>query len=136
MKAIVSILCWILTAFCVVFPFVYTHSDQDKKEVKISHILVETQEKAQTVKDEIKNGKSFEDAAGEYSQCESKEKQGDIGYNMRNRLDKNFEKVAFAQNLKEVSEPVQTEEGWHLIKIYDVKYFSDKESFIQKKVVK
>ncbi len=136
MKKIVILLCWILTIFCAVFPFIYTHSDQDKKEIKISHILVETQEQAQTVKDEIKNGKSFEDAATEYSQCESKDQQGDLGYNMRNRLNRDFETAAFAQNLKEVSEPVKTTEGWHLIKIYDIKYFSDKESFIQKKFVR
>lgn len=136
MKKIVILFCWILTVFCVVFPFLYTHSNQDKKEVKISHILVETQEQADSIKEEIKNGKSFEDAAIEYSQCDSKENKGDIGYNMRNRLDKNFEKAAFTQDLKEISEPIQSQHGWHLIKIYDIKYFSDKESFEQKKVIR
>ena len=133
MKVVLNILCWILVVFCMYFPFAYFHKDMDKKEVKISHILVETQEKALDLQKEIKEGKSFEELAEKHSLCPSKEKKGDIGYNMRGRLLPEFETAAFKLNNKEISEPVKTEEGWHLIKIYDIKYFSDKENFIQKK---
>lgn len=133
MKVVLNILCWILAIFCIYFPFSYFHKDMDKKEVKISHILVETQEKALDLQKEIKEGKSFEELAEKHSLCPSKEKKGDIGYNMKGRLLPEFETAAFKLNNKEISEPVKTEEGWHLIKIYDIKYFSDKENFIQKK---
>ncbi len=133
MKVVLNILCWILTFICIYFPFAYFHKDMDKKEVKISHILVETQEKAIDIQQEIKEGKSFEELAEKHSLCPSKENKGDIGYNMRGRLLPEFEKAAFKLNNKEVSEPVKTQEGWHLVKIYDIKYFSDKENFIQKK---
>ena len=133
MKVVINILCWILVVFCIYFPFSYFHKDMDKKEVKISHILVETQEKALDIQKEIKEGKSFEELAEKHSLCPSKKRKGDIGYNMRGRLYPEFEKTAFKLNRKEVSDPVKTEEGWHLIKIYDIKYFSDKENFIQKK---
>ena len=133
MKVVINILCWILVVFCIYFPFSYFHKDMDKKEIKISHILVETQEKALDLQKEIKEGKSFEELAEKHSLCPSKENKGDIGYNMRGRLLPEFETAAFKLDNKEISEPVKTEEGWHLIKIYDIKYFSDKENFIQKK---
>ncbi len=133
MKVVLNILCCILTFLCIYFPFAYFHKDMDKKEVKISHILVETQEKALNIQKELKDGKSFEELAKQYSLCPSKEQNGDIGYNMRGRLLPEFEKVAFKLNNKEVSEPVKTQKGWHLVKIYDIRYFSDKKNFIQKK---
>ncbi len=133
MKVVLNILCLILVVFCMYFPFAYFHKDMDKKEVKISHILVETKEKALDLQKEIKEGKSFEELAEKYSLCPSKENKGDIGYNMRGRLLPEFEKKAFKINKNEISEPLKTKEGWHLIKIYDIKYFSDAENFIKQK---
>ncbi len=132
MKIILSVFCWLLAVFCIYFPFSYFHKDMDKKEIKISHILVNTQEEALNIKKEIDNGKSFEDMAEKYSLCPSKKQKGDIGYNMRGRLIPEFENAAFKQPLKKVSVPVHTHEGWHLIKIYEVKYFSDKENFLRR----
>ncbi len=129
MKIIVSLLCWLLTAFCVWFPFAYFHSDMDKKEVRISNILVDTEEEALEIKQLIADGKSFEEMAQERSTCESREQKGDIGYNERGRLLPEFEKAAFKLKKRVVSDPVQTEVGWHLIKIYDIKYYSDRENF-------
>lgn len=133
MKVVINILCWILVAFCIVFPSSYFHKELDKKEVKVSHILVETQETAQNIHTEIMQGKNFEELAQQHSLCPSKDQKGDIGYNMRGKLIPEFEKAAFKLNKQEMSEPVQTEEGWHIIKVYDVKYYSDKENFEQKK---
>ena len=133
MKVVLNILCWILVAFCIYFPFAYFHKDMDKKEVKISHILVDKQEKAQNIKNELKAGKTFEELAEQNSLCPSKKQKGDIGYNMRGKLLPELEKTAFQLNNKEISEPIKTKEGWHIVKIYDIKYFSDAENFIQKK---
>ena len=67
--------------------------------------------------------------AEKYSKCDSKKDKGDIGNNMRGRLVPEYEKVAYNADLKEVSEPVKSEYGWHLIKVTEIKHFSDKENF-------
>ncbi len=130
MKIILNILCWILIIYGFYFPFSYFHKEADKMEVKISHILVNTQDEAINIRKEItENHKSFEQMAKEHSLCKSKDRDGDIGYNMRGRLFKEFEEAAFKLKNYEISQPVKTQAGWHLIKIYDTKYFSDKENF-------
>lgn len=132
MKVVLNILCWILVALCVYFPFAYFHSEMDKQEVKISHILVNTKEEATDLKAKINKEKTFEELAEQYSLCESKADKGNIGYNMRGRLLPEFEKSAFSLDENVISEPVQTQEGWHLIKITDIKYFSDKDNLTRK----
>lgn len=130
MKTILKIVCFIFAAVCCVFPFVYTHSEMDKKEVKISHILVNTQEEAEKARQEIVDGARFEDMVEKYSICESKAQRGSLGYNIKNgTLLKDFTDAAFKLNKFELSEPVQTSAGWHLIKIYDIRYFSDRDNF-------
>lgn len=130
MKLILNIFCWILVAFCIYFPFTYFNSEMNKKELRISHILVDSEQKALEIrKDIIDKKKSFENAAKEYSLCESKENKGDIGYNIRGQLFEELEKAALKSDRNKVSEPIQTEAGWHLIKVTDIKYFSDKENF-------
>ena len=130
MKVVLNILCWILVAICCYFPFSYPHSEMDRQEVKISHILVNTEEEAINFKKEIDEKKqTFEEIAEKYSLCESKKEKGDIGFNMRGRLIPEFEKAAFSLEANKVSEPVKTSEGWHLIKVTDVKHYSDKENF-------
>lgn len=130
MKVVLNIICWVLALLCCYFPFAYHHSEMDKMELKISHILVDTQEEILNIRKDIVDKKaSFEQMAEQYSKCESKAQKGDVGYNMRGKLIKEFEDAAFKLKLRELSEPVKTKEGWHLIKVYDIKYFSDKENF-------
>ncbi len=88
------------------------------KEVRASHILVKTEDEAKNLLEEIKGGKSFADAAKEYSLCPSGHDGGDLGFFKRGVMVKPFEDAAF--NLKKVgdiSEPVQTQFGWHLIQM-------------------
>lgn len=130
MKIVLNILCLICTAFCFVFPFTYFHSDMDKQETRVSHILVDTKEKAEEIRKEIiDNKKSFEEMAEKYSKCPSNKDKGDLGFAPRGTYVPEFEKVAYTQDLNVVSEPVKTEFGWHLIKVTNIKYFSDKENF-------
>ena len=129
MKVVLSIICWILVVFCAYFPFSYFHNEMDRKEIKTSHILVNTQEEAINLKKEIEEGKSFEEIAQTVSLCPSKDQKGDIGFTMRGRLLPEYEKVAFALEQGTISEPVKTKEGWHLVKVTDIQYFSDKENF-------
>jgi peptidyl-prolyl cis-trans isomerase C len=85
--------------------------------VTASHILVDSKEKADEVKSEIENGKSFEDAAKEYSSCPSNASGGDLGSFSKGQMVPEFEEAAFSLELGVVSEPVKTQFGFHLIKV-------------------
>jgi len=89
--------------------------------VKASHILVSTQSKAQTLKTMIEEGEDFAYLARQYSQCPSKTIGGDLGYFKRGQMVKEFEMAAFDLPVGEISEPIQTQFGWHLIKVVDKK---------------
>lgn len=84
-------------------------------EVRASHILVKTEEEAKKLYDEIKAGKDFADAAAEYSLCPSGAAGGDLGFFGKGMMVKPFEDAAFALEVGELSEPVETQFGWHLI---------------------
>lgn len=84
--------------------------------VNASHILVDSKEKAEAILADIKAGKiSFADAAKENSSCPSKENGGELGDFGRGQMVKEFEDAAFSMNEGEISEPVQTQFGYHLI---------------------
>jgi len=91
------------------------------KEIRASHILVQTKEQAEKVREEILAGKSFEEAAKEYSLCPSGKQGGDLGYFGRGAMVPEFEKAAFELPVNQVSEPVKTQFGWHLIVVTDKK---------------
>lgn len=130
MKVVLNILCWVFAIFCCYFPFAYNHSDMDRMEVRSSHILVDTQEEALNIRKEIvENKKSFEKMAEEHSKCDSKKDKGDTGFNLRGRLVPEYDKIAYSADINEVSEPVKSEHGWHIVKVTEIKYFSDKENF-------
>lgn len=87
-----------------------------KATASAKHILVDEEEKAKEIKEEIQSGaKSFEDAAKEYSSCPSSQKGGDLGTFGRGQMVKEFENAVFEGNLQEVIGPVKTQFGYHLI---------------------
>lgn len=88
-------------------------------EVKASHILVETEAEAISLKEEILSGKSFEEVAMEHSLCPSGRDGGDLGFFGRGQMVKEFENAAFDLNVGEISDPVRTNFGWHLILVTD-----------------
>ena len=90
-------------------------------QVKASHILVETEDEAKKIYEEISNGKDFAQAAMEYSNCPSGMNGGDLGYFGKGMMVKPFEDAAFSLEIGTVSQPVQTDFGWHLILVNDVK---------------
>lgn len=88
----------------------------DQEKVSAKHILVETEEAAQKIKEQIDNGEiSFEDAAAKYSSCPSKEEGGNLGEFGRGMMVPEFENMAFSSEVGKVTEPVQTQFGYHLI---------------------
>ena len=85
-------------------------------KVKCSHSLVEKQSQALEILEEIKKGKKFGAAAKEISTCPSSKKEGDLGYFTKGMMVKEFEDIAFKLQIGEISEPVKTEFGYHIIK--------------------
>lgn len=90
-------------------------------EVKASHILVKTEQEAMDLYNEIANGKSFEEIAQEKSLCPSGQNGGDLGFFGKGMMVKPFEDAAFELEIGEISKPVETQFGWHLIKLVDKK---------------
>jgi parvulin-like peptidyl-prolyl isomerase len=86
------------------------------KQVKASHILVDEKDKAQNIKEQIENGKEFSQLAKEASECPSSEKGGDLGFFGKGKMAEPFERKAFDMDEGDVSDPVKTQFGWHLIK--------------------
>jgi len=95
------------------------NSEMFKSEETASakHILVDTLEQMQEIKSEITNGMSFEEAAQKYSKCPSAAQGGSLGSFTRGRMVPEFEKAAFELQVGEISEPVKTQFGYHLIQL-------------------
>ena len=90
------------------------------KEVRASHILVENYYQAEQIRKDIIDGTApFEYYARMYSKCPSGQKGGDLGYFGRGQMVPQFEVVAFNLPIGEISKPVWTQFGWHLIKVTD-----------------
>lgn len=92
---------------------------QKPERVKASHILVDSKEKAMVVLEEIEKGLSFADAASQYSSCPSKERGGDLGFFGRGQMVPEFEMASFEMQIGEISQPVETQFGFHLIQLND-----------------
>ena len=87
---------------------------------RAKHILVDSKEKAEEILAEINAGLAFEDAAQKYSSCPSSERGGDLGEFGRGQMVPEFENAVFTMKADEVSEPVQTQFGYHLIKLVSI----------------
>ncbi|MGF2735151.1 SurA N-terminal domain-containing protein [Marinobacter sp. DUT-1] len=100
--------------------------DLAREERRASHILIEDGENSAetmaTIQERLAAGESFAALAGEYSiDTVSAEEGGDLGYAGRGVYDEAFEEALFALEEGEVSEPVETSFGVHLIKLEDVR---------------
>ncbi|MBQ3640535.1 peptidyl-prolyl cis-trans isomerase [bacterium] len=133
MKIVLKVICIIFALFVCIFPFQYKHSYADKKEVKASHILVAKEELAKEIKAKLdKEPRKFEEFAKKYSECPSGKDGGDIGFSQRGVILPEVEEVVFNSELNKITEPVKSPEGWHIIKVTDIRYFSDKENFAKR----
>ena len=84
--------------------------------IRCAHILVKTQQEALSLLERIKKGEDFGKLAQEFSLDGSRRRDGDLGSFGRGRMVKPFENAAFSLQVGQVSEPVKSEFGWHLIK--------------------
>ena len=80
-----------------------------------NHILVPTEMDAIKLKSQIKNFNDFKYYARIYSTCPSGRNGGDLGCFGRGQMVKPFERAAFEGNVGEVSDPVKTQFGYHLL---------------------
>ncbi|MGE5508612.1 MAG: peptidylprolyl isomerase [Chitinophagales bacterium] len=90
------------------------------EQVKASHILVATEEEAKQIAAELAAGADFVKLAAEKSQDPgSKDQGGDLGFFGRGELVPEFEEVAFTLPAGQISAPVKTQFGWHVIKVVE-----------------
>ncbi len=96
--------------------------DHYKPEIKASHILVSDENEAKEIKKKLDAGASFEELAKQESQdLLSKEKGGDLGYFNSGRMAPEFETAAYKLKVGQISNPVASPNGYHIIKLTDKK---------------
>ncbi len=88
-----------------------------QEEVRARHILVEEEEEANAVLERLEAGEEFADVASDVSQDPGSARNGgDLGFFTADRMVAPFAEAAFALEPGEVSDPVETQFGWHIIK--------------------
>lgn len=93
-----------------------------KEERKIKHILVNDEEEIERARRSVMRSGNFEKVAKEKSiDTASAENGGDLGYVLQEELVPEFGDVAFILKVGEVSKPVKTQYGWHIIKVEDIR---------------
>lgn len=91
------------------------------EEYNASHILVETEDEAQTIVDDLAAGADFAETAREKSTGPSGPGGGELGWFGTGRMVPDFEAAVIALEVGQVSQPVQTQFGWHVIKLNDTR---------------
>lgn len=92
----------------------------DEDEVHARHILVSSEDDAKAIKAQLDGGADFAALAKEKSiEPGAKDSGGDLGYFTQDKMVKPFGDAAFALKVNEISQPVQTQFGWHIIQVLD-----------------
>ena len=81
------------------------------------HILVETQEQCEDLKQQIESGADFAQIAKEHSKCPSGQRGGDLGQFSQGQMVKEFDEVVFSGELGKIHGPIETQFGFHLLEI-------------------
>ena len=90
------------------------------EQVHARHILVDGQDKAKEIEDKLKAGSSFEDLAkAESTDTGSKDNGGDLGWFARGTMIAEFDDAAFKLDVNQISDPIQTTYGWHIIQVLE-----------------
>ena len=96
------------------------------EQTDTSHILVDSEEECKEIHKKIINNEiTFEDAAKAHSKCPSKDKGGNLGSYPKGQMVPEYEAVAFNMNKDEISEPVKTQFGYHIIRLNEKKDASE-----------
>jgi peptidyl-prolyl cis-trans isomerase C len=89
----------------------------DEPEVHARHILVETEDEAKAVAEELKKGADFAELAKKKSKDPGASDGGDLGFFTKDQMVPEFSAVAFALEPGKISDPVKSQFGWHIIKV-------------------
>lgn len=81
------------------------------------HILVDSEEQCQSLKDEIAGGADFADLARQHSSCPSGQRGGDLGEFAPGMMVREFDAVVFSADVGTVQGPVKTQFGYHLLEV-------------------
>lgn len=93
----------------------------EEREYKAAHILVETLEEAEALISELGDGADFTKLAREHSTGPSGPNGGDLGWFSAGMMVKPFEEAVVAMAAGDISAPVKTQFGWHVIKLNEVR---------------
>ena len=93
----------------------------ETKEYHAAHILVKTEEEAKDIKAQIDTGAAFADMAKQHSTDGAAAGGGDLGWFSEGMMVKPFQDAVFAMEVGKVSDPVQTQFGWHLIQLMETR---------------
>jgi len=92
----------------------------DEEEVRARHILVPTEDEAKAIVADLKKGANFEELAKTKSKDPGAAAQGgDLGYFTKDQMVPEFSEAAFKLAKGQVSEPVKSQFGWHIIRLED-----------------
>ncbi|MFB5663183.1 peptidylprolyl isomerase [Alteribacillus sp. HJP-4] len=98
----------------------YEENKEDLVSVKARHILVEDEETADEVISELEDDGDFAELAGEYStDTASAAEGGDLGFFSRGEMVEAFDETAFSLEPGEISDPVESEFGFHIIEVQE-----------------
>ncbi len=107
-------------------------------QLQASHILVDSEEEAQDIKAQLDEGADFAQLAQTFSMCPSAAEGGDLGMFPRGSMVPQFEEAAFSMEPGEISDPVETDFGWHIIyvteRIRDEQGFEDMKDTIKQQI--
>jgi peptidyl-prolyl cis-trans isomerase C len=90
-----------------------------EQEVHARHILVETEDEAKAIEVELKDGADFAEEAKKKSKDPGAANGGDLGYFTKDQMVPEFSEVAFKLDKGQISDPIHTQFGWHIIKVED-----------------
>jgi len=90
-----------------------------EQEVHARHILVATEDEAKAIEAELKKGADFATLAKQKSKDPGAAEGGDLGYFTKDQMVPEFAEVAFKLDKGQISDPVKTQFGWHIIKVED-----------------
>ena len=105
---------------------------EKRAEIRASHILISPEREGaedlvEELEDRLQAGEDFSQLAEEYSDCPSADDGGDLGFFTRGQMVAPFEEAAFSLEEGEISEPVETEFGLHLIRLEERKAMEEME---------
>ena len=92
---------------------------KNEEEVHARHILVATEDEAKAILAQLKGGADFATLAKEKSKDPGGAEGGDLGYFTKDQMVPEFAEVAFKLDKGQISDPVKTQFGWHIIKVED-----------------